>query len=124
MAVAHSRILLEGVGGAGVVHADAGDVESVLGDREAEALLDFSKPVGVMMVALLHLVPDADEPAGLIARYRTAIAPGSHLASATRPPTASATSGCDGRPPSPERRRNPPRTSPDRPGDAQLRRQS
>jgi hypothetical protein len=80
VAVAHSRILLEGVRGAAVVHADARDIDSVLGARETGALLDLSKPVAVMMVALLHFVPDTDDPAGLTARYRAAMAPGSHLA--------------------------------------------
>jgi hypothetical protein len=33
-----------------------------------------------MMVALLHFVPDADDPIDLVARYREAMAPGSYLA--------------------------------------------
>src|SRR6185437_10857859 len=59
---------------------DARDADFVLNAAQTRALLDFSKPVAVMMVALLHFVPDTDDPAGLVARYRAAMAPGSYLA--------------------------------------------
>jgi hypothetical protein len=42
--------------------------------------LDFSEPVGVMMLSLLHCIPDADDPAGLVAQVIDAIPPGSYLA--------------------------------------------
>ena|SRR5579884_1382489 len=80
VAVAHSRLLLQGVPGAAVVHADARDIDSVLSAAPTRTLLDLSKPVAVMMVALLHFVPDADDPIDLVARYREAMAPGSYLA--------------------------------------------
>lgn len=80
VAVAHSRLLLQGTHNAAVIHADARDVDFVLNAAETRALLDLSKPVAVMMVALLHFVPDADDPAGLVARYRAAMSPGSYLA--------------------------------------------
>ena len=43
-------------------------------------LLDFTKPVGLLFVACLHNIPDHDDPAGIVARYLTALAPGSYLA--------------------------------------------
>jgi len=79
VAVAHSRSLLKGIQGAAIVHADARDPDSVLSAPETRELLDLSKPVAVMMVALLHFVADADDPIGLVARYRDAMAPGSYL---------------------------------------------
>jgi S-adenosyl methyltransferase len=54
------------------------DVDHVL--AAAGELLDFGKPVGLLFVASLHNIPDADDPAGIVARYLTALAPGSYLA--------------------------------------------
>jgi SAM-dependent methyltransferase len=59
------------------IPADMRDVEEVL--SAAGKLLDFSKPVGLLFVASLHNIPDADDPAGLVARYLAALAPGSYL---------------------------------------------
>ena len=79
VAVAHSRALLENAPGAAVVQADARDAAKVLLEAQATGLLDFSRPVAVMMVALLHFIPNPDDPAGIVAAYRDALAPGSHL---------------------------------------------
>ncbi|GGM46855.1 hypothetical protein GCM10012275_17370 [Longimycelium tulufanense] len=79
VAVAHSRALLEGNDLTGVVHADATRVDDVLGAPQARRLLDPDQPLAVLMVALLHFVPDSADPAGMIARYRAAGAHGSHL---------------------------------------------
>jgi hypothetical protein len=46
----------------------------------AARTLDFSRPVGVMLVAVLHLIPDEDEPAGIIGRLMNAVPLGSTLA--------------------------------------------
>jgi hypothetical protein len=51
----------------------------VLSDPLVKGLLDFSRPVGVLMVAALHFVPDADDPVGLAHRYGSATVPGSYL---------------------------------------------
>ncbi|MBV9854778.1 MAG: SAM-dependent methyltransferase [Streptosporangiaceae bacterium] len=60
-----------------VVRADLRDVDEVL--AAAGKLLDFTKPVGLLLVACLHNIPDSDDPAGIAARYLTALAPGSYL---------------------------------------------
>jgi hypothetical protein len=60
-----------------VVRADLRDVKDVL--APAAELLDFTKPVGLLFVACLHNIPDADDPAGIVARYQAALAPGSYL---------------------------------------------
>jgi SAM-dependent methyltransferase len=46
---------------------------------EAGELLDFTKPVALMFVGCLHHLPDSDDPVSLVARYLTALAPGSYL---------------------------------------------
>ncbi|EXG80215.1 SAM-dependent methyltransferase [Cryptosporangium arvum] len=78
VAVAHSQSILEDVRAATIVQADVTDPGAVL--AEARRHLDFERPVGVLMVALLHFVPDSAAPASVIARYRDAVAPGSFLA--------------------------------------------
>ena len=53
---------------------ETGDVLSAAG-----RLLDFSQPTGLLFVASLHNIPDGDDPAGIVARYLGALAPGSHV---------------------------------------------
>nr|WP_322746624.1 SAM-dependent methyltransferase [Saccharothrix syringae] len=80
VAVAHSRAILTGNELVGVLQADVRDPASVLGSPEARRLLDFDRPIGVLMVALLHFFPDSEDPHGMVADYRDALPPGSHLA--------------------------------------------
>ncbi|GLZ46047.1 hypothetical protein Acsp06_22320 [Actinomycetospora sp. NBRC 106375] len=79
VAVAHSRALLADDPRTGVVQADLVDVDGVLGAPATRSLLDLSRPVGLLVVALLHFVGDERRPADVLARYREALAPGSHL---------------------------------------------
>jgi hypothetical protein len=80
VAVAHSRHILAGNANAAVLRADLRDVESILGSEEVHALIDFDRPVAVLMLAVLHFVPDEDDPAGVVARFGDRLAPGSYLA--------------------------------------------
>ncbi|MFC7343687.1 SAM-dependent methyltransferase [Saccharopolyspora griseoalba] len=79
VAVAHSRTILEGQDNAAIVQADLRDVDAVLEAPETRRLLDFSQPVAVMMVALVHFVPPADKPGELIRRYHDRLPSGSYL---------------------------------------------
>ncbi len=80
VAVAHSRDLLAGVDGVTITHADIRDVDVVLHAPTVADLLDFTEPVAVLMMAVLHFVSDADDPQRVVAGYRAALAPGSYLA--------------------------------------------
>ncbi len=80
VAVAHGRALLRGVGPTAVVQADLRDPQYVLSRPEVDQLLDLSRPVGVLMIAVLHFVDERDNPAQLVAEYRGATTPGSFLA--------------------------------------------
>ena len=85
VAVAHGEALLADIGTAAIVRADLRDIPLVLAAPPVRRLLDVTEPVGVLMVAVLHLLTDADDPAGVVARYRDAMPAGSHLvASAPR----------------------------------------
>ncbi|MFC4907124.1 SAM-dependent methyltransferase [Actinomadura gamaensis] len=79
VAVVHYRALLHSVPTAAVVHADARDPASVLGDPQVTRLIDFDRPVGVLMIAMLDLIPDRDDPRAVVRAFRDRMAPGSHL---------------------------------------------
>lgn len=79
VAVGHSRAMLEGNERATAVLGDLRLPAAVLGDQQVGELLDFSQPVAVLLVAVLHFVPDADNPTAIIADYCDAIAPGSYV---------------------------------------------
>jgi S-adenosyl methyltransferase len=78
--LSHARALLTSapVGQCAYVDADARDVDKVL--AEAATTLDFSEPVAVMMLGLLHFIPDSDDPYSLAAGYLAAVPSGSYLA--------------------------------------------
>ncbi|MEU4246474.1 SAM-dependent methyltransferase [Amycolatopsis sp. NPDC026612] len=80
VAVAHSEIVLKDNDNAEMVQADAEFPDTVLEHPTTERLLDFGKPVMVVMAAFVHFVPDERNPAGLVAGYLDALVPGSYLA--------------------------------------------
>ncbi|HEX6499657.1 MAG TPA: SAM-dependent methyltransferase [Micromonosporaceae bacterium] len=80
IAVAHGRAILAGNDRATAIEADLRDTGKVLSDPELTRVVDLSQPVAVLLIAVLHFVPDTDDPVGVIARYRQAMAPGSYLA--------------------------------------------
>ena len=79
VAVAHSRLLLDGTPDAAVIQADLREPDKILADPDTQLLLDFSAPVAVLLVAVLHFLADADNPHQIVARLRDALAPGSYL---------------------------------------------
>jgi hypothetical protein len=79
-AVLHSRLMLVGNPGATVLQVDLRQPEQVLSHRDLRWQIDLEQPVGLLAVAVLHFVPDGDEPSKVMAAYREALAPGSHLA--------------------------------------------
>ncbi|MCC8246816.1 SAM-dependent methyltransferase [Saccharothrix luteola] len=80
VAVAHSRAILGEHDNATAVHADLRRPREVLAHPETVRTLDFTRPVGVLMFAVLHFVPDSDKPAEIVQEYLDATAPGSYLA--------------------------------------------
>lgn len=79
VAVMQSRTILAADARCGVVNADLRDPGSILSDPITRRLLDLDRPVAVLMVALLHVIPDSAGPAGLVARLTAPAVPGSHL---------------------------------------------
>ena len=79
MVVTHSRALLAGDNTV-AIQGDLRQPESVLEQREVRELVDFGRPVALLLLAMLHFVPDDEDPFGIVARFRDALPPGSHLA--------------------------------------------
>jgi len=77
--VAHSRLILEDNPDAAVLQADLREPAKILAAPETQLLIDFSQPVAVLLVAVLHFIPDAAGPAEIIATLRETLAPGSYL---------------------------------------------
>ncbi|HET8659960.1 MAG TPA: SAM-dependent methyltransferase [Micromonosporaceae bacterium] len=80
VAVMHSRQILANNDLATVVQEDLRRPEAILDHQQTRALLDLDQPVGLILVAVLPAVPDQDDPYGLMARLRDALAPGSYVA--------------------------------------------
>ena len=80
VAFAHGQALLAEVPGAVFVREDLRDPEAVLSDPAVTGLLDFGRPVAVLLFSVLHFVSDEDDPMGILAAYREACVPGSYLA--------------------------------------------
>jgi hypothetical protein len=80
VAVAHSHAILAGNPYATAILADVRDPRSVLTHPEVARLLDLEKPLGILMVALLHYLLDDGEADVTARAFRSAAAPGSYLA--------------------------------------------
>jgi O-methyltransferase involved in polyketide biosynthesis len=74
----HGRALLEGHAST-MVEADLRQPGEVIGHPLTTSLIDFAEPCALLLTAVLHFVPDEDDPRAIIARYRDAMAPGSCL---------------------------------------------
>ncbi|MEU4048028.1 SAM-dependent methyltransferase [Streptomyces olivaceus] len=59
------------------LHADVRQPETIL--EPAGRLLDFDRPVALSLIALLHFMPDTDDPYGVVRTLVEALAPGSFL---------------------------------------------
>jgi hypothetical protein len=80
VAVAHSESLLRDNPTAAIIHADARELDGILAHPEAQRLLDFDKPVAVLLVALLHFFTDDEAAHRLMRDVRGALPPGSYVA--------------------------------------------
>src|SRR5207248_1173806 len=76
VAVAHSRAILRDNPYAAAVEADVRHPLRILHHPEVRDLLDFERPIAVLLVAVLHFIPDADGPAAAVEQIRPVVAPG------------------------------------------------
>src|SRR6202042_2146210 len=77
--LAHARSLLSsgGAGATAYIDADLREPSKIL--HEAARTLDFSQPVAVMLVAVLHLIGPEDHPYSIVSQFMDAVPPGSYL---------------------------------------------
>jgi hypothetical protein len=78
--LAHARALLTSSeeGATDYIDADLRDTGTIL--ARAADLLDFTRPVAVTLIAVLHAIPDSDDPYAIVATLMDAIPSGSYLA--------------------------------------------
>src|ERR1017187_2736411 len=79
-AVAEGRALLAGNENTAVNRAATREPDHILSHPGVGRLIDFGEPVGLVLVAILHFVMDADDPHAIVTRFRDVAAPGSYLA--------------------------------------------
>jgi S-adenosyl methyltransferase len=79
MVLAHARALLASSpeGRTTYIHADLRDTDKILDD--ARDILDFTQPVAIMLLGILHCIPDDDDPYKIVERLLAAVPPGSYL---------------------------------------------
>ncbi len=77
--MAHARALLTSTpeGATDYVHADLREPDTIL--EEAARTLDFTQPVGLMLLGILNFIPDADDAHTIVNRLLAALSPGSYL---------------------------------------------
>jgi hypothetical protein len=81
LVLAHARALLSSSpeGRTAYIQADLRDPESILSDPAVREVLDFTEPIALMLVAVLHFVPDEFKPAQILATLTDAMPSGSYL---------------------------------------------
>lgn len=76
--LAHARPLL--TGHTTYLQADLRNVDTILNSPQLHATLDLNRPVGVLLLAILHFLGDTDAPDTIVKRLLAALPPGSYLA--------------------------------------------
>ncbi|HEY0601535.1 MAG TPA: SAM-dependent methyltransferase [Herpetosiphonaceae bacterium] len=79
VAVAHGQAVLKAVPQATMIQADVRQIEAIFEHPEVRRLLDFTRPVAVLLLALLHFVPDEREVDHILNTIRTTVPSGSYL---------------------------------------------
>ena len=82
VAVRYSRQLLDRdkVPHAAAIEADLRDPAAILAHPRARRLLDLSRPIGLLMVTVLHFISDDDQATAAVRTLTAALASGSYLA--------------------------------------------
>lgn len=77
--LAHARALLTSSpeGKTDYIEADLRETDTIL--SAAARTLDFSKPVAILLLAVLHFIPDEDDPYAIVRKLMDAVPSGSFL---------------------------------------------
>jgi hypothetical protein len=79
VAVAHSQAILQGARNTVAIQGDARHPNDVLNHPDVQRLIDLNQPVGVLLVALLHFVPDEEVATDIVRSLRDAMPSGSYI---------------------------------------------
>ncbi len=80
VAVAHSRAILSGNAGAAIIAGDLRHPTDILAAPEIKRLIDLNRPVGLLIVSVLHFIPDDEAAAGVITEWRMFLPAGGYVA--------------------------------------------
>jgi S-adenosyl methyltransferase len=81
LVLTHARALLRSSpeGRTAYIQADLREPEKIVSSSVARSVLDFTKPIALMLVAILHFIPDEDRPQDIVATLLDALPGGSYL---------------------------------------------
>ncbi len=81
LVLSHARALLTSSeqGATAYIDADVRDPEKILFDPAVRDTLDWSQPVALLLVAVLHFVEDDEDPYAIVRRLVSALPAGSYL---------------------------------------------
>jgi hypothetical protein len=80
VAIAHSQAILQGTANAVAVQADARRPAEIVGHPDVRSGLDWTRPIGMLAIAMLHFVPDDAEALSIVRVLYDALPSGSYLA--------------------------------------------
>jgi hypothetical protein len=80
MVCTHAHALLATNDGVAAIEGDIREPQAILNDPVTCGLIDFTRPLGVLFVAVLHFLTDADKPWEQVAALRWRMVAGSMLA--------------------------------------------
>ncbi|MFI0349969.1 SAM-dependent methyltransferase [Actinomadura sp. 9N407] len=75
----HARALLADSERTKVIEADLREPESILHDETVQSHFDFDEPIALLMLAVLHFVPEEADPYGIVEKLKAPLAAGSHV---------------------------------------------
>lgn len=78
--LAHGRHMLHGVPNTVILEHDLRSPREILADPQLRRFIDFSEPVGILLLAIMHFIPDDDDPAGIISELLAPFPEGSYVA--------------------------------------------
>jgi hypothetical protein len=81
LVLAHAQALLTSSpeGRTAYIQADLRDPASILNDPVTRDVLDFTQPVALMLIAVLHMIPDEEKPTEIVATLLDALPSGSYI---------------------------------------------
>jgi hypothetical protein len=72
-------VFLTGAGNTSIALADLRDPAAILEHPDVRDIIDFERPVALLLVAILHFITEAEDPGAIVATLRDALPDGSYL---------------------------------------------